>query len=297
MTMSNPRKLIVGSGLTALSLIYASVALAGSATMESTGGERVVFEYADGNKLRINTSEEGNYMVVRDGTLFAVSDNNGQPMVINASSMMKGFGQIAKMTEQAAPTGAMGEVLSVTATGRSETVAGVSGEVYEIVTRENGERVSKDAVLSSDARALELRDAMFTMISASMEALDEDMRRHSDDFRKRLNDMNMGLLRFGTEMKITSITGDTVPSSRFELPAKPVDMNNLGGLMEAFGGAGASNRDGAGDADNGIGSLFSGMMEKLGGAETDGDGASSDEDDSSAAAKAGKALKGLFGRK
>lgn len=305
MALTNSRKCLFGGGLSALALIYATTTLAGSATVESPDGERMVFEYADGNKLRLNTSQQDTYMLVRDNTLFAVSYNNGQPMVVNASTMMKGFADMAKMTEQAAPAGATAEVVSIKATGRRETVAGIDGEIYEITTREEGENISQEVVMSSDARALEFRDALFTMVRASTEAMDEELRRNSEDFRNRLGDMNMGILRYGTEMTISAIDGNTVAASRFELPAKPIDMNDLGGLMGAFSGAASQSTGSAGaagesqDAGGGAGGLFSGMMEKLGGNE-DAAEREAEEEASNPAAEAGEAVgrafKKLFGK-
>lgn len=302
MALTNSRKCFFGGGLSALALIYATTGLAGSATVESPNGERMVFEYADGNKLRLNTSQQDTYMLVRDNTLFAVSYNNGQPMVVNASTMMKGFADMAKMTEQAAPAGATAEVVSIKATGRRETVAGIDGEIYEITTREEGENISQEVVMSSDARALEFRDALFTMVRASTEAMDEELRRNSEDFRNRLGDMNMGILRYGTEMKISAIDGNTVAASRFELPAKPIDMNDLGGLMGAFSGAASQSAGGAGesqDAGGGVGGLFSGMMEKLGGNENAAEREAEEEASNPAAEAgeaAGRAFKKLFGK-
>lgn len=308
MISTNSRTSLLGGGLSALALIYASTALAGSATVESPNGERMVFEYADGNKLRLNTPQQDTYMLVRDNTLYAVSYNNGQPMVVNASTMMKGFADMAKMTEQAAPAGATAEVVSIEATGRSETVAGIKGEIYEITTREEGDSITQEVVMSPDARALEFRDALFTMVRASTEAMDEELRRNSEDFSKRLGDMNMGILRYGTEMKLAAIDGDTVAAARFELPAKPVDMNDLGGLMGAFSGADSQNAEGSdatGESQNagsGVGGLFSGVMGKLGNNEdaSESELEEVEEDLSNAAEEAGeavgKAFKKLFGK-
>lgn len=86
MTLSNLRTTLVRSSLTAIVLVYATNSLAGSATVESPDGTQMVFEYADGNKLRLNMSQDDTYMLVRDNTLFAVSYNEGQPMVVNAST-------------------------------------------------------------------------------------------------------------------------------------------------------------------------------------------------------------------
>lgn len=267
MKTGNSQGRILTAGLSALALLGADAALAGSATVESADGERVVFEYADGDKLRMNTSSEDTWIVVRDNTLYSVVYDNGEPMVVNASTMMKGFADMAKMTEQAAPSGTTGELVSIRATGRSETVAGISGEVHEITTREEGREVTRDVVLSSDERALEFRDALYTMVRATTASMDEEVVKNSSDFHDRLGDMNVGILRYGTDMRVAAIDGDTVAASRFELPAEPMDMSGLGGMMGAFGagarqdGAAAGGAQGAGNG----GGLFSGMMNRLGG--------------------------------
>ena len=262
MILSNTGKGILGISALALITVYASDTLAGSATVEPANGERMVFEYADGDKLRLNLEQQNIYMIVRDDTLYSVSYNNGEPMVINASTMMKGFADMAEITDQAAPSGASAEVVSIEATGRRETVAGISGEIYEITTVEDGREVTREVVMSSDARALEFRDAMFTMMMATAETMDPEILDNSKDFRRQLGDMNMGILRYGTEMTITAIDGDSVAAARFELPAKPMDMNDLGGLMGAFGGASNQDGDGPGGAQSGGDGIFSGMMNK-----------------------------------
>lgn len=305
MTVTELRRTALGCGLSTIAFLYAHSVVAGSATVESADGESMVFEYADGNKLRLNTQQDDTYMVVRDNTLYAVSYNNGQPMVVNASNVMQGFADMAKMTEQAAPSGTTAELVSIKSTGRRETVAGISGEIYEITTREEGRDVTQEVVMSSDARAIEFRDALFTMAQASTRAMDEELQKNSWEFRNELDAMNLGILRYGSEMKIAAIDGDTVASSRFELPAEPVDMSNLGGLMGAFGGAEGNTGTGASgsgsDPASGSGGLFSGMMDKLGGRQDTAEEAADAETEeettpaSQAGEAVGKAFKKLFG--
>ncbi len=293
MTLTKFNRQALSCGLSAVALAYAHAGLAGSATVESGNMDIMVFEYADGDKLRLNTQQDNTYMIVRDNTLYAVSYNNGQPMVVNASTMMKGFANMAKMTDQAAPSGATAEVVSIEATGSKETVAGITGEIHEITTREDGREVTQEVVMSSDARALEFRDALFTMVRATTDTMDEELQKNSDDFRNRLGEMNMGILRYGTEMKISAIDGDTVAASRFELPAKPVDMNDLGGMMGAFGGA--SGQEDGGDSDGG---LFSGIRDRFGGSEEPEEKApaAEAEEESTPASEAGRAVGRAFNK-
>jgi hypothetical protein len=128
--------------------------------------------------------------------------------------------------------------------------------------------MTREVVMSSDPRALELRDAMFTMARAGSAIIDEEARRNSEDFQARLEDMDMGILRYGSEMTVTSIDGDTVAAARFELPAEPMDMSDLGGLMGAMqGAAGQQGAAGSSSApaaqEESGGGLFSGMMNRI----------------------------------
>lgn len=249
--------------------------IAGTARIVNAEGQTMLFEYADGGLLRVSqeASEDG-YMVLRDNTLYVVAMNDGQPMVMNASSMMKGM---SGMITETAPSAATAEVVSLEKTGRSETVAGIKGEVYELTVREEGTERTTEMVMSRDPRAMEFRDAMFAMARSAVDALgEESIDQRSTDLEGRLKELDQGVLRVGQDMKITAIDSDKVADARFELPAEPMDMQSLGEMFGAMG----QQQEGDGEDGTKSGGLFSGMMDALGGkAERQGDRAENKVDD------------------
>jgi hypothetical protein len=212
--------------------------------------------------LRINSDQPDSYVVVRDGNLYAVSFNDGQPMVIDAGSMMKGM---ANMIPQVIESDLDARLISLKDTGKDETVAGINGDVYELkIEDENGAEQTETLVLSDDKRALEFRDALFNMMSFAAKIAGTDKAPKEDDISKRLLAMDVGVLRYGSEMTVTEISGDPVPAQRFDLPAEPLDMQGLGGLFGAMG-QGSSGAADAEDSAEEQGGLFSSMMGALGG--------------------------------
>ena len=250
------------SALPLLALCSALPALAGSATVVSADGNSMTFEYSDRDQMRMGVSDES-YMLVRDDTLYIVAYENGNPMVINASSMIKGF---AGMMDQAAPSMATNEFVSLKKTGRSETVAGIKGEVYLLTVIEDGSERTDEIVMSGDARAIEFRDALFAMARSVSKSLDNpEAEKNSRELEGKLRETGLGVLRVGDEMKVTSISGDAIASARFALPAEPMDMQGLGAMMGSMGANSAG--DDGGDAGDGkkSGGLFSSMMGAFGG--------------------------------
>lgn len=244
-----------------LALATALPASAGTATIANSDGSTMTFEYRGDDLLRVGGMEDESYMLVRDNTLYVVSFNDGEPMVINASSMMKGF---SGMVQQAAPSATTAEFVGLEKTGRSETVAGIKGDVYMLTTNEDGVERTQEVVMSDDKRAIEFRDAMFIMGHAAMDAFDEEqLKENNKDLEKKLGEMNLGVLRVGEDMTVTELSGDRIAAARFELPAEPMDMQGLGAMMGAMGQPSGEQSDADGEAQSG--GLFSGMMEAFGG--------------------------------
>jgi hypothetical protein len=262
--MSAPRDLLVRAILPVAAGIALGASLpaqAGTATVTSDEGGELVFEYAGGDLLRVNTDDSGNYMVIRDDTLYVVTMNEGQPMVMNASSMMKGM---AGVIGQAAPSAATAEVVSLTKTGRRETVAGIEGDVYELTVSEDGKERTTEIVMSGDRRAREFRDAMFAMARASAAAMGSDVKAGDADLEGRLQDLDQGVLRVGQDMIVTAIDGKDVAVARFELPAEPMNMEGLGAMFGSMS-QGAQAQGGSDGGEKKSGGLFSGMMGAFGG--------------------------------
>ena len=212
----------------------AATAFAGAADVKSSEGGAMKFEYDGGDNLRINMGNQAGYMVKRGNEMFMVTDADGQMMVV---SMNQALGMFAGMAQGATPNTVEGKLLSMKATGRSETVAGIKGEVYQ--TRfidDRGQERSEELVLARDQRAVDFQRAMFGMIDAMGAAAGADTSA-ADEMKKKLKSMNMGVLRYGDEMWVANISDRKIDPARFELPAEPMDLSALGGVLGAASGA------------------------------------------------------------
>ncbi|WP_439106131.1 hypothetical protein [Congregibacter sp.] len=203
-------------------------AVAGSATVASKDGGSSTFEYNE-QFLRVGIPGQGGYALVRDGSIYTVMQQDGNTLVIDAGSAMKGMGGGAA---PAVPSQFNSKIESLENTGRSETVAGIKGEVYQLNSKdENGNLQSEEVVLSDDPRALELRDALFLMVGVAAQLTAEGTVDNTQSIKKALADINSGILRYGQEMTVTSIDGDAVDASRFELPAAPLNLQGIGSML------------------------------------------------------------------
>lgn len=209
----------------AASVATVAPAMAGGTATIASQEQSMSLEY-NGELVRMNVGDQSDtYMLIRDGRMYSVSGD----MVFDASSLMRNFASQAP-----APGDDVGDFHGMKATGRTETVAGIGGEVYVIdFTDSEGRRQQKEAVLSSDRRAREMQDAFMQMTRVMAEATGTNTS-GAAEMDAALD--GRGILRMGNEMRVTAISGSTPSASRFALPAEP---QKLGG-GEGEGGLGAA---------------------------------------------------------
>lgn len=219
-----------------LSSMGVSVALAGTADMKTADGNHMQFEY-EGDNLRINTAQEGSYMIINNDGMYVVNNSGGQLMVIDAGKMMGMFGDMAAT----APSVASSKVVSLQATGRQEEYAGIKGEVYnlEYVEESSGQVQTTELVLSEDTRARNLTKAITRMAAAMVKAAGQNAE-GVNELQQRMASLNKGVLRYGNDMWVTAISDKTVASERFVLPAEPTDFSGMAGIADAIKQAGSS---------------------------------------------------------
>ncbi len=213
-------------------------AVADIAEVATQDGKLMTFEY-EGDKLRINMPDQPSYMLLRDQRLYMVTDNNGQVMVVDMNSAFNMFGGMAA---GAAPEMVSGELISLESLGRNETVAGIPGEVYLLkYTDHQGTQQESELVLSGDPRAVGFRDAVANMAVSIGSAMKSSGYRQEaetgEEMQRVLEKQGKGVLRYGKDMQVHSITKKTIADERFVLPAAPTD---LGGLMGGMMGAGSA---------------------------------------------------------
>ncbi len=244
--MSNALKPLSLALTLAGAALFQAPAQADIAQIVTQDGQTMSFEY-DANNLRINLPEgQQGYLLKRGNMVYAVIQQGGQTMVVDMASAIKMFGNMAAGTTPAAIDA---EVVSLEPSGKKETLGNIEGEVYQLTYKEqDGVERSAEMVLSKDPMAIAFRDSMFALSDAMAASIQQtqykDAVEAGQQMQAKLQALNMGVLRFGQEMKVQSITDTDVAAERFVLPAQPVDLGAL--LGGALGGAG-----GLGDILNG----------------------------------------------
>jgi hypothetical protein len=226
----NPRKALGSLAFFLATLTLANFALAGAADMKNADGNVMKFEY-EGDKLRINTGQEGSYMVVNNDGMYVVSNADGTPMVMDAGKMMGMFGGMAAT----APSIASSEIVSLEATGRRENNAGMEGEIYKLEYIDNSSEDVQTAelVLSGDSRAIKMSRAMSGFAAAMVKAMGQNPK-GANDLEKQMAKLDKGVLRYGDDMRVSAISDRKIADDRFVLPAAPTDMSGMSGIADAI---------------------------------------------------------------
>lgn len=174
------------------------------------------FEWLDLHTIRAAQGST-DYTLVLQGKPYMVDMRGAKPTVIDWA---------ASRREAAAMGRSMGtnkpdflQHCTFTPTGRSETLAGITGHVYRMSwVNEDGKPQTEDAVLTDNPQVVEMTQAYLSM----MDALFGDAR-GTAELRKSLPHES-GFMRIGDEFHLVSISDKTPAASDFRLPAKPMTM-------------------------------------------------------------------------
>jgi hypothetical protein len=220
-------------------LTAVNVFAAGRVTIESKAdGERMtmVIEYLDNNTLRMNFpgQEKENYMLIKDSKVYTVTNINNTPMVMDMGAMSKmasAFGAQENDNDQA--NGPLSyQVLDMKATGKEETVAGFKGEVYRVTAKEGGVTRTEEIVFSADPKVRAYSDAWREAGKTMQKVMGTDMA-VENDMNHYMEKHKLGLLRYGTEFRVSAIDSSKPAADRFTLPTSPMTMPDFGSM---FGG-------------------------------------------------------------
>lgn len=225
----------------------------GSAELESGSGadrQRTTLEF-DGAMLRmtpqVKSGDGEHYVIFRDGKLYSVSVTGEQTMVIETTAMMKLMGKaVAEQMKMDTGLDDIAQYHGLNPTGRSETHAGITGEVYTVdYTTRAGKREQTEMVLAKNGTLVEMSEAMTAFSGAMATALGKGRddtpgaRALADEFKRR----KLGILRVQDDLRLTRLDTGSPKSARFTLPAEPTAMPAgmegmfSGGAMPGFGGA------------------------------------------------------------
>ncbi len=212
--------------VTGLLLAASLPALAdGQATLESRsdqGNATMEVSWA-GDDLRMDFPQQAQagFMLLKDGQGYMVSQMQGQTMVMDMARLkemaesMGGDQAVGGLTSQQAAS-----VESLEATGESETIAGLEGEVYRLSWTDKAGTAHDDTlVLSDDAQVRELMTAFH--------AYQQTMTGEPDPIATALEERGLGMLRFGERFRIAEMRDTTPPASAFELPEDAMTLEDM----------------------------------------------------------------------
>ncbi len=176
-------------------------------------------------RVRFDPGNADAYMLVRDGVLYAVTSAGGMgPQVINLSSIegMAGAGASAGPDIGAEIMARRAEaVVSMEPTGRTETLADMEGELYEVTWRDAaGETHVDNAVLTDAPLALELDQAFAALLENTTEG-------EPDARQVEVRERGLAILRYADSYTVLSAADAGSPPGDFELPAEPMDLQSM----------------------------------------------------------------------
>ena len=191
---------------------------------------RSTIEFRD-DQIRMELEGAGvdGYMLMRDGSLYTVTTQGGQPFVMDLGVMINMLGGF--MEEQPTLEAPISNLVTVESTGRTEQVAGISGQVYNVTyIDEGGRQITEEVVIGNHPALRTLSRTLESWSRTMAEQMNSDVVDYEDTMGQLLT-RGDGILRLGSHYRLVSIDGNAPPASRFELPAAPQQMPDLGALM------------------------------------------------------------------
>jgi len=221
--LSLPCTVLAGGKAT---IITASQPMQPGRHSKSGASETMTVTWRDANTLRMDMGDQASYLIMRDGKAYSVTQAGGQVRVMDMSAMMKMMQSMGGQGAKSKSKNPFGRIESIEATGATDTVAGVTGRVYQMRwTEGDGRQKSGEAVLTDDPLVVEMTRAYLGSMSAMIGA------DNTQSFEKSLPDDDRGMLRMGDQFRIDSISRSDPPASTFTLPAEPMDLQSLMGGM------------------------------------------------------------------
>lgn len=201
-------------------------ATGGQVTMMDEG-ERVQLEFLGKDLLRINDNSGQGYMIMRDAKLYTVMQEAGQTMVFDLSAMAAMTG--GNMEESSVWGDEVREVLEISNTGSEETVAGIVGEVFTMrYVDSRGTTQSSTMVLTKNETVVAMSQSMHEMTKLLIQASNTKVDKSITEMEQHILGKGYGVLKLDDGFELVSISSEAPAASRFELPAKPMQIPGMG---------------------------------------------------------------------
>lgn len=179
-----------------------------------------------GDALRVEIEGVDATMLLKDATVYSITNAGGQIMVLPISDLAgmagaAGAQGASQNTGMVFPT----RIDDITDTGERRTVAGIAGHVYEVTWKDNQGTVrTSTAVLTDDPRLLE-HQAVKMRFSRTV------ANEPPNPLMTAFDDRGLAPLTFGDRFAVREVLDSAGPAGDFVLPAEPMDLQGMtGGL-------------------------------------------------------------------
>ncbi len=197
-------------------LLASPLAAADLTGVYATPDGELTVAYQDEDHMRLSIAEE-QIVLFRPDDFYLLHRQAGEWRYVAGSDLPN---------IQAGGSGSEGEV-ELEATGRTEEVAGIEGEVYKARSSSGGETSVTEVVLTDDPRVHELTRALMSLpgrlgdLGAQGGSWQADLPADAEgDLRDK------GILRSG-DIRLESVSEKAIPDSEFELPPDAQPMMRM----------------------------------------------------------------------
>lgn len=232
------RNFCAAGSLAMASMLWSSSAAADvTGNFEADGMETVRIEYRDDDHVRMQTPD-GSYIVVTGGEGYMVSREGGEWLVYALDDFRQMFESIGIGGPDGADFSAMMDMdesaYQMRDTGRSETIAGIRGNVHEVIMSDGwDEEVTGEVVLTDNRDAVDVYRGMLRITRLMGEMAGQQ---GMDSLMAGMYGLqDRAILRADDDWRLASIERNAIPSNAFTLPAEPSEIPGMAGL---FGGNG-----------------------------------------------------------
>jgi len=213
---------IMGMALIGMQTAQADVTVVYKMTSHDGSGTQTI-RYMDKQHVRVDMTNGTNHvmtMLKLGDKVYSITGKVVQDMG-QLAQMMAAMGRAKKSSHTAhAP-------IKYEDTGRTETIAGITGKVYRFV--DHGKR--HEIVLGKDRN---LQDAVLGVVEISKSSLGMMPSGPTDRIQEDASIKSMSLLRLDDQVRLQSVNTNAISASVFGLPSKPQQMGGMGKLMQGI---------------------------------------------------------------
>jgi hypothetical protein len=194
-------------------LFFSAAALADiSATYRVGGDHSMTVSVRDDRTVRMDVAKD-TFMLLKGGKTYSVRRDGKRWVAMDLAQMQKMFDGISGIP--ADDVDDEGGDINFRDTGRSETVAGYRGKVYEVVG-DDGQRT--EMVLTDNRDIMAITRGMGNLGMQSASNMSGEAAPGMDLLSSMFPDGNGGMLRQGRDMVLVSIDKTSKPAGFFDLP-------------------------------------------------------------------------------